>query len=223
MARTKLTARRNADGKVGSASKKKSQKKEAKRKSTLASAGGIKKPHRFRPGTVAEREIRKYQGTRDTNDATKLFIPKAVFHRIFKEIAGDYKTDVRIKKSANDALQYATESLVQEIFEKTQQLTQKDKLVGINLDNFLIATEFKFPRYPVKHSGYIRPRRVGKEASSKPKKDTSFKKERKVKDKKIQTVKKAKKDASSDDEDSINTNDTQSVMPSTIEEGTESV
>jgi hypothetical protein len=44
-------------------------------------AGGIKRPHRFRPGTVALREIRKYQ------KSTDLLIPKACFQRLVKEIA----------------------------------------------------------------------------------------------------------------------------------------
>jgi hypothetical protein len=33
----------------------------AARKSAPAMSGGVKKPHRFRPGTVALREIRKFQ------------------------------------------------------------------------------------------------------------------------------------------------------------------
>ena len=44
-------------------------------------AGGIKKPHRFRPGTVALREIRKYQ------KSTELLLGKCCFQRIVREIA----------------------------------------------------------------------------------------------------------------------------------------
>ncbi|KAF8336515.1 uncharacterized protein EI90DRAFT_3119752 [Cantharellus anzutake] len=51
------TARKSAGGK---APRKQPSTKQAK-KSTSAAAGGVKKPHRFRPGTVALREIRKYQ------------------------------------------------------------------------------------------------------------------------------------------------------------------
>jgi histone H3 len=42
--------------------------------------GGVKKAHRYRPGTVAIMEIRKYQKTTD------LLIPKASFQRLVKEI-----------------------------------------------------------------------------------------------------------------------------------------
>jgi Core histone H2A/H2B/H3/H4 len=44
-------------------------------------AGGVKKPHRYRPGTVALREIRKYQ------KSTELLIRKLPFQRLVREIA----------------------------------------------------------------------------------------------------------------------------------------
>lgn len=51
--------------------------------------GGVKKPHRYRPGTVALREIRKYQ------KSTELLIRKLPFQRLVREIAQDFKTDLR--------------------------------------------------------------------------------------------------------------------------------
>ena len=56
MARIKHTA---GDKKVDTAPKKHIAHKMAK-KAAPAPAGGIKKPHRFRPGTVALREIRRF-------------------------------------------------------------------------------------------------------------------------------------------------------------------
>jgi histone H3/H4 len=50
-----------------------------------AAAGGVKKPHRFRPGTVALREIRRYQ------KSTELLIRKLPFQRLVREIAQDFK------------------------------------------------------------------------------------------------------------------------------------
>ena len=55
MARTKQTARKNTGSK---APRKHIAQKVAKK--THAPTGGVKKPHRFRPGTVALREIRKF-------------------------------------------------------------------------------------------------------------------------------------------------------------------
>lgn len=41
---------------------------------------GVKRPHRYRPGTVALREIRKYQ------NSTNLIIPKRAFYNVAKEM-----------------------------------------------------------------------------------------------------------------------------------------
>jgi histone H3 len=56
MVRTKQISRKQVGGKTPrkAIALKHSQK-------TVREVGGIKKPHRFRPGTVALREIRKYQ------------------------------------------------------------------------------------------------------------------------------------------------------------------
>ncbi|KAL4065196.1 histone H3, partial [Scleroderma citrinum] len=51
--------------------------------------GGLKKSHRFRPATVALREIRRYQ------NSTGLLIHKLHFQRLVREIAQDFKTDLR--------------------------------------------------------------------------------------------------------------------------------
>ena len=59
MARTKQTARKQTAPTAGKAPRKQVSNKAARK--TAPSMGGIKKPHRYRPGTVALREIRKYQ------------------------------------------------------------------------------------------------------------------------------------------------------------------
>uniref|UniRef100_A0A8C2JW11 Core Histone H2A/H2B/H3 domain-containing protein n=1 Tax=Cyprinus carpio TaxID=7962 RepID=A0A8C2JW11_CYPCA len=46
------------------------------------STGGVKKPHRYRPGTVALREIRRYQ------KSTELLIRKLPFQRLVREAIG---------------------------------------------------------------------------------------------------------------------------------------
>ena len=75
MARTKQTARKSTGGK---APRKSVASKAAKKSSRV---GGVKKPHRFRPGTVALREIRRYQ------KSTELLIRKLPFQRLVREIA----------------------------------------------------------------------------------------------------------------------------------------
>jgi len=56
------------------------------RKRIIPAHGGIKKPHRYRPGTVALREIRRYQRSTD------LLIPRLPFSRLVKEIALELKS-----------------------------------------------------------------------------------------------------------------------------------
>ncbi|KAM7297664.1 GM13629 [Ixodes scapularis] len=78
----------------------------AARKSAPAT-GGVKKPHRYRPGTVALREIRRYQ------KSTELLIRKLPFQRLVREIAQDFKTDLRFPSSAVMALQEASEAYLE--------------------------------------------------------------------------------------------------------------
>ncbi|CAI2182599.1 1281_t:CDS:2 [Funneliformis geosporum] len=94
MARTKQTARKSTGGKAP----RKQLATKAARKSAPAT-GGVKKPHRYRPGTVALREIRRYQ------KSTELLIRKLPFQRLVREIAQDFKTDLRFQSSAIGALQ----------------------------------------------------------------------------------------------------------------------
>ncbi|XP_034043663.1 uncharacterized protein sorbs2a [Thalassophryne amazonica] len=65
----------------------------ATRKSAPATVG-VKKPHRYRAGTVALTEIRRYQ------KSTELLIRKLPFQCLVREIAQDFKTDVRFQSSA---------------------------------------------------------------------------------------------------------------------------
>lgn len=73
-----------------------------------------KKPHRWRPGTKALMEIRRYQRSVD------LLLPKAPFERVVREIAQDLKHDVRFQRSAIEALQHACETLETEILAEAQ-------------------------------------------------------------------------------------------------------
>ncbi len=108
MARTKQTARKSTGGKAP----RKQLASKAARKSTPAT-GGIKKPHRFRPGTVALREIRKFQ------KSTDLLIPKLPFQRLVREISTDFKTDLKFQSQAILALQEAAEAFLVGLFEDT--------------------------------------------------------------------------------------------------------
>ena len=98
MARTKQTARKSTGGK---APRKQLATKAARKSAPVA--GGVKKPHRYKPGTVALREIRRYQ------KSTDLLIRKLPFQRLVREIAQDFKTDIKFQSLALMALQESAE------------------------------------------------------------------------------------------------------------------
>ena len=103
MARTKQTARKSNGGSASKKGFRKALATKAARKSACAT-GGVKKPHRYRPGTVALREIRRYQ------KSTEALIANAPFQRLVREITQDYKQDVRFQLKAMYALQEASEA-----------------------------------------------------------------------------------------------------------------
>ena len=110
MARTKQTARKSTGGK---APRRQLATKAARKQGPLTTGGGVKKPHRYRPGTVALREIRKYQ------KSTELLIRKIPFQRLVREIAQEFKTDLRFQSTAVLALQEASEAYLVGLFEDT--------------------------------------------------------------------------------------------------------
>ena len=107
MARTKQTARKSTGGKAP----RKQLAIKAARKSGAPLVGGVRKKHRYRPGTVALREIRKYQ------KSTDLLIRKLPFQRLVREIAQDFKNDLRFQSEAVMALQEAAEYYLVGLFE----------------------------------------------------------------------------------------------------------
>ncbi len=110
MARTKQTARNNTGGK---APRNALATKTACRSAPVA--GRVRKPHRYRPGTVALREIRRYQG--GPKSATMLLIRKAPFQRLVREIAQDFNSNLRFQSTAVLALQEASEAYLVGLFE----------------------------------------------------------------------------------------------------------
>ena len=86
-------------------------------------------PHRFRPGVVALREIRRYQKT------TQLLVKKLPFQRLVREIAQDVKTDIRFQSTAIMALQEASEAYLVGLFEDSNLCAIHTKRVTIMQKN----------------------------------------------------------------------------------------
>ena len=102
--------------------------------------GHIRKPRRFRPGTVALRQIRKYQ------NSTELLIRKLSFQRLVKEVVHQlFKQDYRFQSTALLALQEGSEDFLVRMFEavnliaihsKRQTIMPKDIYLWDRLCNY---------------------------------------------------------------------------------------
>nr|QGY64362.1 histone H3-like centromeric protein A [Cuscuta campestris] len=98
--------------------------------------GGTKKrkPHRFKPGTVALREIRQFQ------KSTDLLIPAAPFIRLVKEISNAYAPEVtRWQAEALVALQEAAEDYLVILFGEAMLCAIHAKRVTLMKKDFELA------------------------------------------------------------------------------------
>ena len=100
--------------------RKKAAARMAKKGGQKAPKGGVKKRYRYRPGTVALKQIRQYQ------KSTELLIRKLPFQRLVREIASDSEViksplcgKVRFQSAAIMALQEAAEAYLVGLFEDT--------------------------------------------------------------------------------------------------------
>jgi histone H3 len=107
---------------------------------TISSSAGVKKAHRFRPGTVALREIRKYQ------KSTELLIRKLPFQRLVREISQEFKTDLRFQSNAIAALQEAAEAYLVGLFEDTNLCAIHAKRVTIMTKDMQLARRIRGER-----------------------------------------------------------------------------
>jgi histone H3 len=106
MARTKQTARKSTGGK---APRKQLATRAARKFATPT--GCTKKPFRYRPGTQALREIRRYQKTGD------LLLKKTPFGRLCREIGQRKYSDLRFTSDAKITCQQCTEPYMTTLFD----------------------------------------------------------------------------------------------------------
>ena len=102
--------------------------------------GWPKKPMRYRPGTMALREICRYQ------KSTELLIRKLPFNRLVREITQDFKTDLRFQAQAIAALQEAAEAYLVGLFEDTNLCGIHAKRVTIMPKDIQLARRIRGKR-----------------------------------------------------------------------------
>ena len=112
--------------------RRKAAARSAKKSGQKAPKGGVKKHYRYRPGTVARKQIRQYQ------KSTELLIRKLPFQRLVREIESDNEIitsplcgKVRFQSAAVMALQEAAEAYLVGLFEDTNLCAIHAKRVTI--------------------------------------------------------------------------------------------
>lgn len=89
------------------------------------------------PGTVALRDIRKYQ------KSTELLIKKLPFQRLVREITQGIKLDLRFQAAAIFALQEATEAYIVSVLEDTNACAIHAKRVTIQPKDMSLARRIR--------------------------------------------------------------------------------
>ena len=103
--------------------------------------GQQKKPHRYQPGTVALREIRRYQ------KSTELLIRKLPFQQLVREIAQDLgKMDMHFQSGAIMALQEASEAYLVSLLEDSNLCAIHTKRVTIMPKDIQLARRIRGER-----------------------------------------------------------------------------
>ena len=132
MARSKTVARKF----IGKEPRKMAKVKAAKTAPTEAGVK-VRKPHKWRPGTKCLREIRKYQ------KSTDLLIRKLPFQRLVREIAQDFKHDLRFTAGGLEALQTAAEQHITELFEDAYLCTLHSKRITLASKDIQLARRIR--------------------------------------------------------------------------------
>jgi histone H3 len=99
-----------------------------------------KRNRRFKPGTRALLEIKKFQ------KSTELLIRKLPFQRVVREIAQQFKTDLRFQTDAIKALQEAAEMYLVCLFEDTNLCAIHAKRVTIMPKDIQLARRIRGER-----------------------------------------------------------------------------
>ena len=92
------------------------------------------------PGTVALREIRRYQ------KSTQHLIRRMPFQRLVREIANEFKSDLRFQQSAIYAIQEAAEAYLTGLFEDTNLCAIHAKRVTVFPKDLQLARRIRGER-----------------------------------------------------------------------------
>lgn len=133
MARTKQTARKAGETRIP----RKELATKCQRSTPPFGVWNVKRPRRYRPGTVALREIRRYQ------KGTDLLIRKLPFQRLVREITQDFNYQLRFQTTALLALQEAAEAFLVSLFEDANLCAVHARRVTIMPKDLVLARKIR--------------------------------------------------------------------------------
>ena len=126
MARTKQTAMKNRS--TTGSKQRRLLKQRQQSQHMKKTSDGLKKQRRYKPGTVALREIRKMQ------KSTHLLMAKRPFQRLVRQVirkVAPAGIDMRIERKALQALQEASEAYLVEVLQATNKAALHRRRVTI--------------------------------------------------------------------------------------------
>lgn len=133
MARTKQTARKSTGGRAP-------RNLLATKVPRVKELNPAKPKRRFRPGVQALREIRRYQ------KSTDLLIKKMPFQRLVRDVAQEFKSDLRFQTSAVLAIQEAAEAYLTGLFQDTNLCAIHARRVTIQPRDMQLARRLRGER-----------------------------------------------------------------------------
>ena len=117
----------------------------------ITPTGGVKKPHWYRPGMVALREIRRYQ------KSTEHLIKRTPFQKLIREISQEYRVcpdgpltpsiQVQFQSTAIAAFQEAAENFIVGLFEHVNLLVVHVKRVTVMPRDIRLALRIRGDHY----------------------------------------------------------------------------
>lgn len=111
---------------------------------------GLHRPHRFKPGKQAEREIKRMQ------KEVKLILPRAAVERIVREVLASEKDNAKLSEGAVKVIHHGVESMLVDLMAETQSLAELCDVETIDKPHMRKAADYLLRRPRKANPLYVR-------------------------------------------------------------------
>lgn len=111
---------------------------------------GLHKPHRFKPGKQAEREIKRSQ------KEVKLILPRAAVERIVREVLANHKDNAKLSEGAIRVCHHASDAMLVDLMAETQSLAELCDVETIDKPHMRKAADYLLRRPRKANPLYVR-------------------------------------------------------------------